>query len=1821
MAMRAVRFIFLVFIAAIVSVGSAAAQDRRSIVLSQDSDYFGFDLRTERNVTLKQCTQACLDDGACRAFTYNTSAQWCFLKSDFSALNPFPGAVAGRVAYSSGEPDIGAPSSLTFLPENVGDEAIRYRSDLMTEARPDPGMGIGVFIAMGDSALASGDARSAAQSYRQALRISPDERPVWTKLTDALLAAPTENGFEGGAFARAATSSALNAYKLTRGQSERAQSLAHLARALDRRDLYRPAIEAYNASLELRNSAEVRAALDDLRARKGFRVVDHTVNSDTVSPRICLQFSEALVKTGIDYASFVTVDGRAPKAVDAGEKQLCVEGLEHGEYYDVLVRSGLPSAVGEVIASPVTLNIYVRDREPSLRFTGDNFVLPSTARRGIPLVSVNTEIAELKMYRVGDRALASLLSGYSFLRQLDGYSLSEVGDELGQPVWEGEIDIRSELNSEVTTSFPVDEALPEREPGVYVLSATPRGDQSEYWSARATQWFVVSDIGLSTYTGVDGLTVFARSLSTAMPIEGAELTLLARNNEILGTATTDANGQASFTPGLTRGNAGLAPAALLARGGEGDFVFLDMTRAGFDLSDRGVTGRSAPGALDVLSWTERGIYRAGETVHAAALARDDAAVAVEDLPLTFIFMRPDGVEDRRIVAGGEAMGGYAVDLPLQANAMRGTWSYRIHADPDEPSIADGRFLVEDFVPDRIEFDMESASEEIAVGEPALVEVEGRFLYGAPASGLSMEGEVAISTTRDWAAFPGYLFGLADEEGDEIASVTPLADLPLTDENGEASFDVVVNAVPSTTRRVNANVVVRMREGAGRAVERSLEIGIVPETDLIGIRPEFSGGSVPEGSVASFRVIGVTPGGGRTAMDGLIWTLEKLDRRYQWYRNGDSWNYEPITYETKVAEGRLDLGADAEGRIQSAVEWGRYRLTVETPDPAGPQTSVEFDAGWYVAASSTETPDGLEIALDREEYAAGDTARLQVSPRFAGELLVTVGADRLLETFTASVPEGGATIDIPVGEDWGAGAYVTATLYRPGDAEETRMPARAIGLKWLSIDPGPRKLDVALEAPAQSRPRGPLAVPVSVPGAAGETAYVMLAAVDVGILNLTGYEAPDPTGWYYGQRRLGLELRDLYGRLIDGSLGATGRIRTGGDGGGMAVEGSPPTEELVAFFTGPVELDADGRAVISFDIPQFNGTVRLMAVAWTRDAVGNAETDVIVREPVVVTAGLPRFLAPGDTASLRLDIANTDGPAGEYTLDVLTDGGVSAGASGQTITLASGERRSVSVPITAETTGRSAITVRLAHAGGTMIEHALSIPVRPSAQPVTTRRIVSLAANDGSITVDEELLGDSLLDGATVSIGVSPVAAFDIPSLLISLDRYPYGCAEQTTSRALPLLYVSELSAQAGLDPDPEVEKRVQDAILRVLSYQSSSGSFGLWAPGYGDLWLDSYVTDFLTRARELDYDVPAEGMRLALDNLQNSIAYDQDIVERGSEIGYALYVLARNRRASAGDLRYYADTKIDEFGTPMARAQIGASLALYGDSLRAERAFRSALDLARAGTTDLYRSDYGSSLRDGAAILALAAETRPVPGVIPEMISYAAQVSGGDRYMSTQEQAWMLLAARALAQGSEAVRLDVNGAAHMGNYADRLDGPDLPGNPLTIVNRGSAPVDAVVTTVATPAQPLPAGGEGFTIERTYYNMDGTPANVSTVTQNERFVVVLRVTEENAWPSDVLVSDLLPAGFEIDNPNLVSSADLANFDWLPATDYAHVEFRDDRFVAAFDRSAGSAREMVMAYVVRAVTPGVYAHPAAHVEDMYRPQFHARTGDGYMEVIAP
>ena len=273
----------------------------------------------------------------------------------------------------------------------------------------------------------------------------------------------------------------------------------------------------------------------------------------------------------------------------------------------------------------------------------------------------------------------------------------------------------------------------------------------------------------------------------------------------------------------------------------------------------------------------------------------------------------------------------------------------------------------------------------------------------------------------------------------------------------------------------------------------------------------------------------------------------------------------------MADGRFDVAADRPGRISLPVTWGRYRLDVASDDRSIPPTSVTFDAGFYSDASA-DTPDLLEIALDKAEYAAGDTMQVAVTARTAGKVTINVVGDRLLATTTADVQAGAAKIPLTIGRDWGSGAYVVATLRRPLDEAASRMPGRAIGVQWFSVDKRARTIALQMPLPSLMRPNGSLRVPLRLSGLApGEEAKVVVAAVDVGILNLTNYKPPSPDDYYLGQRRLTAEVRDLYGQLLDGMQGTRGAIRVGGDGSPTALGATPPTQPPLALYSGIVNV--------------------------------------------------------------------------------------------------------------------------------------------------------------------------------------------------------------------------------------------------------------------------------------------------------------------------------------------------------------------------------------------------------------------------------------------------------------------------------------------------------------------------------------------------------------------------------------------------------------------------------------------------------------------------
>jgi len=1790
----------------------APVPDRR-IVVSRDVDLPGNDLASVFDTSFEACARICRGDARCRAFTFNTRNNSCFPKSGAGATAPYAGALSALVL--STDPAVLAGASaragdLGFLRGRDIEAAYRFAEQMGARHYVD-GASLNELLAAAERVRALGRVQDEIRLIGAAVALS-DRETLWADYARLSLALDPDRASDRRATRESALSASVNAYLRGSAPAARAEALLIMAEALEDLGRGRDTIPALRLAQSLAPSERIGSRLDRAIARFGFRIVETDVESDAARPRICAEFSEPLVKAGVDYAPYVQLP-EPGLAIVAQDRKLCVEGVEHGARYRLTFRAGLPAESGEALAKPVTVAQYVRDRSPAVRFPGRAYVLPRTGEAALPVVTVNVQEIELRLRRVSDRNLLRAIQDDYFGRPLSPWQEESFTSDVAEEVWTGTGEVAMELNRDVTTRLPLDAAIAGLPAGIYALQAAIPG-ADPYDTPAATQWFVLSDLGLSTMSGTDGLHVFVRSLASAEPKAGVAVTLLSRANRVLGEAVTDAQGYARFAPGLTLGRAGAAPALVTVREGESDIAFLSLTDPEFDLSDRGVEGREPAPPIDAFLATDRGAYRAGEVIHATALTRDAAAEAIADLPLTAILTRPDGVEyDRKVSQGGVA-GGHVFAFPVAGNGPRGTWTLALHADPEAPPLTETKLLVEDFLPERIDFDLTLPEGPLHRDDIVPLTISARYLFGAPGADLPIEGEVRLAATDSLPDWPGYRFGRADAE--PASNIAVIEGAGRTDEAGAASVDLAFPEIEAEGKPLEAEIVVRLSEGSGRPVERRLSRDLAPDAPMIGIKPRFEE-VVAEGTEAGFDLIGLGADGAPQQMR-VGWTLNRVERRYQWYQMNGNWNWEPITTRSRVAS---DEPVMADGRLSLSlpVDWGRYELVVERLDGTYASASVEFYAGWYAPADASETPDMLELSLDKPAYLPGETATLRLVPRYPGKALITVMSNHLIDMQPVDLAAGENTVALPVTDDWGAGAYVTATLIRPMDVAAGRNPARALGLAYAPVDPGARRLSAAFDMPPEAAPRAPLDIVLKVEGIApGETAYATIAAVDLGILNLTGFESPDPDGHYFGQRKLGMGLRDVYGRLIDGMNGAMGTVRSGGDAGsGMRMQAPPPTEDLVALFSGPVEVGADGYARASVDLPAFNGTVRLMAVVWSQTGTGQAETDVLVRDPVVVTASLPRFLAPGDESRLLLEIVHAKGPAGRMGLALQGDGVVlDTSALPEALEIAEGGKATVSVPVRAGSVGLHRIDVTLTTPDGKRLDKTLALPVEVNDPEIARASRFDLA--DGqSFTADADLFADFLPGTGRAALAIGPIARLDVPGLLSALDRYPYGCTEQITSKALPLLYLDQVAAAMGLGPREETRDRVAQAITAVLANQSSSGSFGLWHPDSGDFWLDAYVTDFLSRARGQGFDVPDLAFRSALDNLRNRLNYAPDFDEGGEDIAYALMVLARERAAAMADLRYYADVKGDAFATSLAAGQLGAALAMYGDPVRADAMFARAAQMMadRPLEADLsvWRADYGTRLRDAAGVLALAAEAGSDAVDRDALASRIAAAPG--RHRSTQEAVWTLLAAHALIDRPGADGFTLNGVPLDGPLVRLLRDGD---EPAVVGNQSGRSATLTVTRFGVPAASEPAGGNGYAIARRHYTLEGEPVTLDAVPAGTRIVTVLEVTAFEEAGARLMVSDPLPAGFEIDNPNLLRGGDIRALYWLNLSpDTRHTEFRQDRFLAAVDWSeAGSFR---LAYILRATAPGRYRHPAASVEDMYRPDRRAWTARGEAVVI--
>lgn len=1602
-------------------------------------------------------------------------------------------------------------------------------------------------------------------------------------------------------------------------------------------DIPPPPEDAEGQVVERSRSAQVaadrrereRQRLAQSEGQTRFSYIRYAPDTSDSLPKACLVFSEPL-NPDLDYSIYAPMDGDVDVAYSVNGEQLCLSGLSFAASYTLTLTEGLPDEDGVELGREEVVQISFEDRPPYVGFSGSGVILPREDADGLAIETVNVDRVSVKVSRVNDRALAFKSISQGVESQQGRYSYvygDENPSDLASEVWTGTMDVANVKNAPVVTVFPLPDVIETLQPGAYYieLSDAIELDRYEGPPASAKRWVMLTDLALTAYRSESGLDVTLRSLQDGRAMPNASVQLIARNNEVLGEAATGVDGRVSFNPELLAGTGTLTPKLVLASGLKGDTAVLDLSRAPVDLSELNTGGRVTPGDVDAYLYTERGIYRPGETVHITALMRDRAGRAVTERNGTLITYRPNGMEAFRVrFAIGEA-GSLQRDIELPSGASRGLWRSVLEID-GLGQAGTVSYSVEDFVPQRIAVELDVEDAPFLPGDDARdIDVSARFLYGAPGAALTVQSQARVEVDPNPFGFEGFNWGPHDGSFRE-----QLIDLP--DRTTDGAGQTLVRVVPGN-RGSNAdiplrlNTVVSVLEPGGRAVNESVRIPYRPKDLYLGIKPSFDGrlGYEQEGS---FEIAALNAKGeGR--VEDLRWKILEINYHYDWYREDGRWKWRRSRTVRTVNEGGLRT-QDGAGMITvSGLDWGAHELVIEAEN--GSRASRAFRVGWGgdVSGDGVEAPDRVEVVVDEQQIVSGRPAALTIIPPYDGEAQIVVATDRILSIETRQVQASGTPITLPVSDEWGEGAYVMVNVYTPRDPVVQSKPRRAVGVGYVPVNMDNRTFEVEIDAPELIRPGRDETITVSVAGGPREKAFVTLAAVDEGILRLTKFSSPDPTKWYFGKKALGLALYDDYGRLLDPNLGLPAEVRTGGDqlgGEGLSVV---PTQ-TVALFSGMVEIGRGGEVDIDFTVPEFNGELRLMAVAWSATGLGAADQPMTVRREAPVDLIVPRFLALGDEAVATVSIDNVELPGGEFSATFGASEPLSVPAAEFTKTVPSGARVDEGVRFSADGSGISDLTLSVSGPDNYSVVRNYQIETRSAFLPVTN---VDRALMDEDQTYAPDMtLFDGFVPGTarmTVSFSGLPV---DPNALYNSLARYPYGCTEQTISRALPLVYAEQLVEEGARDNQPVARDRVQAAVSRVLNRQSENGAFGLWraGDGYASPWLGAYTTDFLYRAKEQGYEVPQAALDRAYQSLRTIAqgdawrvyGYQTDVYEsRYHEdtekklmqraAPYALYVLARAGKADVSRLRYLHDRELDDIRSPLAKAHLAAALSYMGDRSRAFSAFNAAEEAIGYDNDGDY---YQTPLRDLSGILALAAEA----GFNDHVSRIAEQLSEDTPepdQLTTQEKAFMLLAVGSLSQ-EDGLRLDVDGLGRNSDNDRRyFVTPEQVERGVSFrLRRGSSAMFRTVMVTGSPARAPQPASEKLSINKRVRTLQGQRVDLGDLTQGDQLVVALTLTPRERRNNPVIVADLLPAGFEIET--ILRPADGNRefgtdgvFAWVGDIDSAETaEARDDRFVAAIDVVDESR---TLAYIVRAVTPGTFTMPGVVAEDMYRPDVFARS----------
>jgi uncharacterized protein YfaS (alpha-2-macroglobulin family) len=1535
----------------------------------------------------------------------------------------------------------------------------------------------------------------------------------------------------------------------------------------------------------------------------------HSVETRTPGdgdPYVHLYFSDRVETEQLK--AFLRVEPAVPLRIAEEYGYIRVSGpFALGNSYRLHLRQGLTSENGWTLAKDMTQTAAFSDREPLLRLAGTGQILGLDGNLAVALETVNYDNLEVKLHRIYTNNLVHFLKG-------SHYRWQSMAHDFGWPVAQRQLKIAAERNTLARTVLQLREWLPVQPAGVYLLQI--HDDQHE-WNSEWRMLFI-TDLGITSKQAGGEIVVWVTSLARGSEVEDATVSLLTATNQKLAEAVSDVNGLARLAFPQEPIAKDAQPYVVQVNRG-GDLAVLKLSSGLWNMSPFATSGfASVSKGYRAFLYTDRGVYRPGETAHIMTLLRDAQRTVPPAFPLSFSVERSDGVVLRNLVVQPAGEGSAEVTWDIPSDIRTGFYTAKVGTVGGKDNLGSVQFQVEEFVPERLKLSLQVPAQIYRLGDQLPVTLSATHLFGAPASSCKAQLKVFLSGKMlDMPQLNGYTVG------DESRVMKPFqafqAEMRL-DAEGKASFRVPLSGNLQPPAVLQAEVQGSVQEAGGRAITRTETVTVYPYPVYLGIQ-SLDAKTIRPGEALRFAIAAVTPAGESLSLPNVevrvwrhVWT---------WHRKRDqgNWDYEYVRQEQEICRTALAL-QDGKGVYTfTPAEYGEYRVCVQ--DTQGGMASAIVFNTWGGDDMQAGGQEYVRLQLAKTTYQAGDVAEIHLRAPFDGKALVTLEREQTFVSQVVEVKNRTATVSFVVKPEYLPNVYCAATVLRaatpvlPG-------PRRAYGFLSLPFAMPERKLDVAIEAPGECLPEHSVEVSLAVSnnGTPVSDAEVTLAAVDEGICQVTRFTTPDPFAFFYGKEALLVRSGDMFSQLLPeepaGEKSSEQR---------PARERSKPVNgkrfRTVALWHTGLRSDSEGKVRVTLNVPRYLGELRLMAVAWRGPQFGKKEASLKVRKPVMLEVSAPRFAAWGDEFVVTASIFNQSGVAQSARLTMRASTGAEVvGEDTLTQEVAQGGDAVFLFRVRCQGNSDHTVLELSGRAGNEALREEIYLPLRP-ARPAEEKHgcgTLSLGTRD-TLSIPHAWREQS----GSIELKLSPRPNLQLARSLDYLLRYPYGCIEQTTATSFPLLYVADLldMVQQKSGKQKSVVSYIEAGINRLSLMQTPSGGLGWW-PGDETPypWGTVYAGHFLCEAKNAGYPVPAHLLEGIARYLKCRVQDTEATQEKQEVVAYAYYLLASLGKVTASQVAYLENDM--EKRSSLEKCLLAATFHVLGRKAAADKILESRLTFDGKQETG---GNLHSPVRNKAIYLSTLidakAESPYIALIVPDLMAYVQQ----SPWYTTQEAAYTLMAlGKYAAQFRHSENVTLSGEISVpGSLPFSFTGErevqwkisQSAATTLQVNTSGQGNVFFYWVSKGMPQeQKMQELTQGMRIARVLYDEQGNSLPAAYfVKQGELVWVELTIEGEQAY-QNIAVENWLPSGFEAENPRLSQASDATWFSSDGVLQPEYVDVRDDRLAMFINLPDSHAHKLYFA--LRAVSPGRFYLPGVQAYCMYQPFLRAQSTSAWLEI---